>query len=177
MLILNKTTDCESITISSDVSDYSDNTITSIEITTVINCCDSTLQTYTITDFATPDSLLVTNTTTDVLEIVLLPEFFNTTDVINDGVYSITIKTIKNDLSFVEEKACILVDCYIKCKIVDLIEEGDFESHRLYEAIIMANECTGVDCDCATACNLYEQLINKLKISFNDANINNCGCS
>lgn len=166
---------CGGITISSDVIAYDDVTIASIEITTKINCC-STETTYTITDFITPDTLLVDNAGT--LEIHLLPAFFTQTDSLSDGIYSINIKVIKEDTSYIEEIGCIFINCYIKCKLIDLIASGDYESHRLFDAIIAANNCVSTDCDCASACNLFEQLVTNLNLSTTtNENIISCGCS
>lgn len=177
MLILNLTnSSCENISISSDVSNYDDVDITSIDIGVKINCCDTSIN-YQITDFDTPDSLLVDNMTSGVREIILTPEFFNTTEALNDGVYGITIKVTKDDDSFVEETGCILVDCYIKCAIIDLIEKGDYEAHRIYEGIISANNCITADCNCNTACNLFKMLVERLELDTLDGkNINDCGC-
>ena len=177
MLILTLSdTSCSAINVTSTVSDYSEGDIATIDITASINCCTDSAVTYQITDFVTPDSLLVDIDGT--LTIQLTPEFFSTTDTLNDGIYSIKIRTTKDDTSYVEESACIFVDCYVKCKVADLVEDGDYEAHRIYESIQMATACPDSDCDCSASCKLFEQLVNKLEISTTNGNsINDCGCS
>ena len=175
MLNISLSSDCSLITITSTVSNYADADIETIDIAWKVNCCDTSKKTYQITDFTTPDSYLVDNSGTR--EIQLTPTFFSTTDAITDGIYSITIKVTKDDDSFVEEKGCVFVDCYLKCKIVDCIEQGDYEAHRLYEGIKMAIECEDTDCDCESSCEILEILQNKLGLdSKKNEKINDCGC-
>ena len=167
---------CAAIYITSDLADWSTaTTALSIKMEIQQNCCEK-ITSYTLTDFITLDSFLIDIDGVRYLQLV--PDFLGMSDTLTDGVYSITVTTRNADESLIKESACILVDCFLRCKVAQDIAKGDYESAKLLEAIHSANSCQGVDCDCTTACDLLTMLLEKLDLqNSKDDDIPDCGCS
>lgn len=136
---------------------------------------DETQQSFgnCIDDSTVTDSNLIQNG-----NICILPGFYGQGDTLSDGIYGVVVRADYQDGSYIEERGCSFVDAVIRCKIPGLIENGDYDAPILFDAIHTANGCIDVDCDCAMACSLFSQLIDKLNLKLiTDGSITDCGCS
>ena len=96
-----------------------------------------------------------------------------------DGIYYFNLNTYyytEADSYLVEDSACVLIGCELKCKVLDYyIETKDRKVWYLYYALIIGSQCDS--CYCTEMCSLYSEL----KILLNDNNISytadGCGCS
>jgi hypothetical protein len=67
-----------------------------------------------------------------------------------DGVYEVSIKAIGSDGSKVTINECYVMDCDLKCKV---LETGNSEEYMIYYLLKNSAEC---DCDCKTLCDLLK---------------------
>lgn len=153
------TDECASITYTPDFGNLA--LADSVEITVKINCCSDD---YTVTDI-TP--YLASN-------VVTLPPsvFSQTGDALLDGVYHIKV-TATYGTSIAVDQTCLFVNCQIKCLVVDKYAE-EFDTSIIYHhrALELAGECFN-DCNCESACAIYEDLLEKLEA---ESTINNDCC-
>ena len=91
---------------------------------------------------------------------------------ITNGVYNFTLTT-ETQTQVITDSYCVFVDLDLKCKIAKLTDLDKLEEAiLLYEALKSIHEC--IDCECESACVLYQELNNILK-SYNLVN-NDCNC-
>lgn len=169
---LTKSSNCASIVMTSDLLDtYVQNPVTysfSMEIT--INCCsDPYTRTLEISD---EDLTLSVPGATYTID----PDFFEfTEEVLLDGVYhvEITLTEILTGSTTVEQ-LCIFVDCQTKCLVFAFIRDNTdyFRVYTTYIAATWAIDCD--DCDCGSACTLYDRLTEYLQVT--SPEIPGCNC-
>ena len=106
--------------------------------------------------------------------LTYLPEDLGGTTSIPDGVYSVVITKTMDDGSSVEtEKECIIIDCELKCCIVDYLADNPTSDIQLfYLAMGWASRCG--TCLCDEACTLYDTIKDKLNTN---GNTTQCGCA
>lgn len=93
--------------------------------------------------------------------LMLMPPFFGGSGVVPDGVYAINLVTETKDGIKTTERACVFVDCQIKCDLISaMAKDPTSDLHHYYEAIKYAEECP--DCECEKACVLYKELLTRV---------------
>jgi len=91
---------------------------------------------------------------------------------ITNGVYNFTLTT-ETQTQVITDSYCVFVDLDLKCKIAKLTDLDKLEEAiLLYESLKSIHEC--IDCECESACVLYQELNNILK-SYNLVN-DDCNC-
>lgn len=110
----------------------------------------------------------------DLIEFVgnglrLKPEYLG---IITNGVYNFTLTT-ETQTQVITDSYCVFVDLDLQCKIAKLTDLDKLEEAiLLYEDLKSIHEC--IDCECESACVLYQELNNILK-SYNLVN-DDCNC-
>ena len=106
--------------------------------------------------------------------IEYLPEDLGGTTSIPDGVYSVVITKTLDDLSEITtEKECIVIDCELKCCVIDYLADNPSSDIMLYyTALTWAPNCG--NCLCDEACTLYNLILDKLD---ENGSTTQCGCS
>jgi len=140
---------CSQLDIRSDVVNYNEFNITIDKITVkaTYNCCEPPIE----------------KVLSGVQEgkITLLPSDFEMTDGLQDGVYTVTVKTEYSNQTIVTETACVLVDCDLKCHIVEKVAKDPFtDAHLTY--YIIKEGAENCECSCEDMCELYRQLLTEL---------------
>lgn len=161
------TTDCASIVLTSDIiTEYIDaNPVQDFTgVIEVTKNCD--------TAYSFPldiNDLDILNKT-----FIITPSKVGGVDKVPDGVYYIKITKTPNDLSSITtEKSCVLVDCDLKCCIIDFLADNtDSNIMDLYLALTWLPNCG--DCMCDEGCTLFNLIQDKLT---EDGNTTKCGCS
>jgi len=102
-----------------------------------------------------------------------------TSDSFCDGVYYFQLETnytIDDETYLAADSVCVLVDCSLKCKVIDyFIATKDRKAHYLYYALKLGGECDS--CYCTEMCSMYTELkllLNDNSITFTDTD---CGCT
>jgi len=129
---------------------------------------------------STPITIDITDLKDGITNNTLTLEAFNfyqdeTSTKICDGVFYFKISTGKvilgAPITYIESY-CLVVDCDLKCQVVEHYKNNKNEFVlELYEALKYATECD--NCSCSTLCTFYNELKSLLKINNNDTN---CGC-
>lgn len=160
-MILNKSSDCASISISS--SYFSD--FISVSPTVV------SIRLYYTVNGGTELSYDITEDDIDVNTITLDPEFFEQgTETLCDGVYCFRLATTLDE-EVVVERGIVLVDCGFKCTLAEkLWNNPESLLYSKVEAIKAYADCNA--CDCSTSYKLYLDLLIDLGLSNTP-----CGCS
>lgn len=97
-----------------------------------------------------------------------------------DGVYyfefHITYTLSSGNQYRVEDSACKVIDCTLKCKVLDyFIKTKDKKAYYIYYALQQSNDCDS--CYCTESCSLYTELKNLLNDSNISSDSSGCGCS
>lgn len=97
-----------------------------------------------------------------------------------DGVYYFELQTTytlsSGNQYRVEDGACQLVGCDLKCKVLDYyIKTKDRKAYYQYYALLQGNDCDS--CYCTEMCSLYTELKNLLNDSNISTETSGCGCS
>lgn len=167
----------------SELSDFVDNIddYTSIEITTSVNCSDTTIiQEYDTSDIYNTDNKFYVDIDSKILYLSVLmfsPSMFT------DGIYKVTIKFKKEAGGYIQVANCIFVDITFKCKVASLMDKIISENktssektstiaHILHYALFNGSNC---GCNCEDMCDIFKQLsdiLDTLDLTID----NNCGC-
>jgi hypothetical protein len=113
--------------------------------------------------------------------LYIKPGMFSS-NVFRDGIYSLTVKSIKASGGFVEENNCAFIDITTKCRVAATLnrikEEADLKEeqvstliHILHYALVNGSNCI---CNCVELCKVYAELQDLIKNI--DPQITNCGC-
>lgn len=99
-----------------------------------------------------------------------------------DGVYyfelAITYNIDFEDITqyLVEDGACKLIDCTLKCKVLEYyLQCKDRKAYYQYYALQQGNDCDS--CYCTEMCSLYTELKNLLNDNSISTTTSGCGCS
>lgn len=109
--------------------------------------------------FIGENSIIINNN-----KLYIKPTFFS--NGLTDGIYTVNIKIINPDNSYLIQEICIFVDCNIKCQIAQLLDKlikDDVTTNNLYlihYALINASNC---GCNCEEMCDIFKYLTEELK--------------
>lgn len=167
-------TDCSMLTLTAEALSLADGkTFDSLVLRSKLNCSstESSVDVSSLIDSIADNSIVVPATL-----------FYSdeNKDTFCDGVYYFQLDityTTGSGVYLVEDSACILIDCSIKCDIIDAYTKTKDKSiWYLYTAITYGNSCDS--CSCVEMCSLYTELKNLI---YGDTYITNtdtgCGCS
>lgn len=158
--------DCTAITFTTTNLSGSAN-ITALEVTSSKNCSTSTVVNIT-SQINTISNNSITLTAAQMLNNSTITKFC-------DGVYYLQLKITKfleNTTFEYTESECFLVNCNLKCKMIDvyLSDKTNTKVIYLYDALVYGTSCD--ECDCSAMCTIYNELLNQ--IGTNDST--DCGC-
>lgn len=174
-MIATLNSDCSTLTLNSDaLLEVSGKTFTSLLLKSRSNCSS--------TETSLNISSLIPEIENNEVSIPATA-FYSDASKTNycDGIYyfelEITYLIEETGQAFqVNDGACKLVDCDLKCKVLEYyIETKDKKAYYQYYALQQGNDCDS--CYCTEMCSLYTEL--KTLLNDNDISIgsNGCGCS
>lgn len=92
----------------------------------------------------------------EAMGAVLTPEDLAQVGLIEDAIYSVTIKQLEEQ-GGVQKDNCTLIDCNIKCRVLDFVSQNlDSPVGIYYETLKYINSCA--TCSCETGCKLWEEI-------------------
>lgn len=96
-----------------------------------------------------------------------------------DGIYYFELVigyTTVTNTYVVNDSACKLVDCDLKCSVLDYYTKTkDKKAYYQYYALLQGNDCDS--CYCTEMCSLYTELKNLLNDNSISTDSSGCGCS
>lgn len=106
----------------------------------------------------------------------LSAEYFDMTDVLSDGIFSIKVKVTQDDGSYESDSVCVFVDQETKCCLIEYMADNldDCKAISLYLPLTFVNTCS--DCACADACLIFAELQELLGLETSTSVTNGCGC-
>lgn len=172
-MIASLNSDCSILTLTADALIAEDGkTIDSLVLKSRLNC--------SLTESEVDISSLIEEITDSQISIPATT-FYNNEDsiVYCDGVFYFKLEityTNETDTYLVEDSACTIIDCELKCKVLDYYTSTkDKKAWYYYYALLQSNDCD--TCYCTETCSLYTEL----KLLINDNSIpsttSGCGCT
>jgi hypothetical protein len=89
--------------------------------------------------------------------VILTPDALGLGSTIPTGIYTVTIKQISQNVGGATVTDCGLIDCDLKCRVVDYIATNlESPVAIYYETLKYINDCT--DCSCASGCLILAEI-------------------